>query len=86
MATLASTAQRAPVVAVSAANGRYECDRGKGSWPSKAAAQRALEVIRKRGHRREDGVKPCRVYWCGPTVEHPDYGGCRRWHLTSVPE
>lgn len=71
---------------MSQANGRYECDRLKGSWSTKAGAERALEAIRKRGKRYADGVKPCRVYWCGPTEEHRDYGGCRRWHLTSTPE
>lgn len=74
------------MVVVSQANGRYECDRQKHAYPSKSAAQRALESIRKRGYRRGDDPKPCRVYWCGPTLEHPDYGGCRRWHLTSSPE
>lgn len=86
MAALASLAQRAEVVAVSQANGRYECDREKRSWPTKSAAQRALESIRKHGKRYDYAAKPCRVYWCGPTDEHPDYGGCRRWHLTSSPE
>ena len=51
-----------------------QCDEKTGSFPTGAAARRALARIRRRGERAEEHGKPLRVYPCPR---------CGRFHLTT---